>query len=87
MRDYRKIDYINSILNIYPDRKIKSLRKNQLVNIYLSIINKDLYFENNIKDIIKIQSLFRKKKKIVIYFVVLDIIIRIYVKIVKIFIL
>lgn len=62
MKDYRKIDYINSILNICPDRKIKSLTKSQLVNIYLSIINKDLYFENNIKNIIKIQSLFRRKK-------------------------
>lgn len=62
IRDYKRIDYINSILDIHPNSKIKHLSKSKLVDIYLSIVDKDLYYKNHIIDIIKIQSLFRKKK-------------------------
>ena len=64
LRDYKRNDYINSILEIYPYRKIKSLSKQKLADMYLSIIDKNLYFENHQSDIIKIQSLFRRKKTI-----------------------
>ena len=62
IKDYKRIDYINSILEIYPHRKIKSLSKKRLVDIYLSIVDKDLYFKNHQTKIIKIQSIFRRKK-------------------------
>ena len=62
VRDYKRIDYINSILEIYPHHKIKSLSKKKLVDIYLSIVDKNLYFKNHLTDIIKIQSIFRRKK-------------------------
>ena len=62
LRDYKRNDYINSILEIYPSRKVKSLSKQRLADIYVLIIDKELYYKNHQTDIIKIQSLFRKKK-------------------------
>ena len=61
-RDYKKIDYINSITEINPSLKINRLSKPRLADMYLSIINKELYFKNHQTDIIKIQSIFRRKK-------------------------